>query len=64
VIPAIPIATTPPPKGTLAPLTIPTVPQRVAMPQLDTGLLPEWLRAYQEEENNILQADAEHRAAQ
>jgi hypothetical protein len=34
------------------------------MPQLDTGLLPEWLRAYQEEENNILQADAEHRAAQ
>jgi hypothetical protein len=45
-------------------LTIPTVPYRTAVPQLDTELLHERLRAYQEEQQRVLQAKVEHRAVQ
>jgi hypothetical protein len=51
---AIPIMTTPPQGGALAPLTIPTVPQWTAVPQPDTGLLVEWIWVYQEEQQCIL----------
>jgi hypothetical protein len=40
VTPAVPIMTTPPPEGTPALLTIPTVPQWTTVPQPDTALLP------------------------
>jgi hypothetical protein len=46
VNPTIPIATTPPPEGTLVHLTIPMVSLRTAVLHPDIGLLPEWLRAY------------------
>jgi hypothetical protein len=49
VTPIVNIATTPPPKGTAAPLPIPMVPQRTAMPQPEAELLPELPRAYQVE---------------
>jgi hypothetical protein len=60
----IPITTTPPPKGTPVPLTIPIVPQWAIVPLPNTELLPERLRVYQEEQQRVLQADAERRAAQ
>jgi hypothetical protein len=50
VTPTVPIATTPPPEGTLVLLTIPTVPLRTAAPQPDTRLLPKQQQAYQEEQ--------------
>jgi hypothetical protein len=43
--------------------TIPTVPQRTAIPQPSTKLLPEWLWVNQEEQQHVLQADIERRAA-
>jgi hypothetical protein len=63
VTPIIPIATTLPSEGTPAPLTIPMVPLRTAVPQPYTRLLREWLWAYQEEQQCVLQADTERMAA-
>jgi hypothetical protein len=54
VKPTIPMATTPPPEGTPAPLTIPTILSQTTMPQPDSGLLPELLQAYQEEQQHTL----------
>jgi hypothetical protein len=64
VIPVVPIATTPLLEGTPAPLTIPTVPTQTAMPQPDTRLLLERLRAYQEEQQHDLQVDTEREVEQ
>jgi hypothetical protein len=66
VISVVPIATTPPPEGTPTSLSIPMVLSWTTVPQLDTGLPPppKRLRAYQEEEQHILQADIKHRAEQ
>jgi hypothetical protein len=64
VIPTVPIVTTPLLEGTLAPLNIPMVPSWIVMPQPDPKLLPERLHAYQEEQQCILQANTERRAAQ
>jgi hypothetical protein len=64
VIMAIPIATTPLLEGPLMLMAIRTVPQSTAMPQPNTGLLPKHLRACQEEQQCIQQADAEHRTMQ
>jgi hypothetical protein len=50
----IPIMTTPPPKGTPVPLTIPIVPQWAIVPLPNTELLPERLRVYQEEQQCVL----------
>jgi hypothetical protein len=61
------VMTTPPLEGTLAPLTIPTVPLRTVVPQLDTGLPLEWSIAYQEEQQaraHARQVDAERRVMQ
>jgi hypothetical protein len=59
----IPITTTPPSEGTPVPLTIPTVLQWATVPQPDTGLILERLWTYQEEQQCVLQVDAERRAA-
>jgi hypothetical protein len=61
---AIPILITQPPEATPMLQTIPMVPQWTAVPQLDTKLLPERLRANQEEQRCVLWADIEHRATQ
>jgi hypothetical protein len=60
----IPIMTTPPPEATPAFQTTPTVPRWTVVPQPSTKLLPEWLRANQEEQQCILQADIKRRATQ
>jgi hypothetical protein len=59
----IPIAATPPPEPNLTYQTIPTVPLLTAVPQTNTELLPEPLRANKEEQQCVLQADIERRAA-
>jgi hypothetical protein len=63
VTPVIPIATTPPPEGTPVLQTTPTVQQWTTVPQLGTRLHPEWVLAYQEEQQCVLHADIERRAA-
>jgi hypothetical protein len=67
VTPTVRITNTPPLEGTLVPLTILTVPLRTAVLQPDTGLPPERLQAYQEEQQartHARQADTERRAMQ
>jgi hypothetical protein len=59
----VPIANTLPSEGTPVPLTTPTVPLQTVMAQPKTRLLPEWLRANQEEQS-VLQADTERKATQ
>jgi hypothetical protein len=62
----IPITATPPLNNTLTLLTIPTVLLQIIVPQPDTGLPPDRLEAYQEEQQtqaHARQADAECRAA-
>jgi hypothetical protein len=54
VTPAIPITTTPPPEETSALQTKPVVLQPTTVPRSNTGLLPEWLLAYQEEQQHAL----------
>jgi hypothetical protein len=50
VTPTVPITTTPASEGTPATLTISTVPLWTTVPQLDPGLPPKELQAYQEEQ--------------